>query len=399
MSKQEFAYCILICAALTLGLFSIKLLIVLIPFFMVYNRKCGITIELSKTTAAVIIAFLVYSLCGVVFSDYVPNSLSFNIDLTVLLALYLLTGGELYHTERQKNILTYTFHVIVSAVGVLTGLFYIAHQSALTELGFTDMTDFKTSYRPMFMFCNNFATLVLCFLPIILITILKEADIITRVWYIANFVLCIFCLTTTYSRGIYLSVIVLFFLLIGSLLIFNRLPLKKVLISILTATFFSVALSATNTTIRESVATTFSFNKTESQKRSFDSRVDKLSKYGAEFSIFGCGSGNFKILNLRKLTDYDTLISGSSTNSFLQLYIERGLFGILFFVVMAGLYLLKIRKKLFLGNITAIVSTCGLAAVAVREVTFGSFTNVGGIVLMCFAMICLTLNTAKNEKQ
>lgn len=399
MSKQEFAYCILICAALTLGLFSIKLLIVLIPFFMVYNKKCGIKIELSKTTVAVIAAFLIYSISGVVFSEYVPNSLSFNIDLTVLLTLYIITGGVLYHTERQKNIITYTFHGIVSATCVLCCLFYIAHQTALTELGFSDMTDFKTSYRPLFMFCNNFATLILCFLPIILIMVVNADNKKLRIWYTANFALCIFCLTTTYSRGIYLSIIILFILLIGSLLIFNKLPLKKVLVCILTATLFSVALSTANPAIRESVATTFSFNKTESQKRSFDSRVDKLSKYGAEFSIFGCGSGNFKILNLRKLTDYDTLISGSSTNSFLQLYIERGMFGMVFFVVMAGFYLLKIRKKFFAGNITAIVSTCGLAAVAVREVTFGSFTNVCGIVLMCFAMICLTLNTAKYEKQ
>lgn len=49
------------------------------------------------------------------------------------------------------------------------------------------------------------------------------------------------------------------------------------------------------------------------------------------------------------MTDYDTLISASSDNSFLQLYVERGLFGVIFFVAVTGLYFLKIRKKIFSG--------------------------------------------------
>lgn len=398
MRKQEFAYCILICVALLLGLFSIKLCIVLIPFFIVYNKKCGIQIEMTKTKAAVISAFLIYSLCGVVFSDYMPNSLSFNIDLAVVLAVYLLTGGIFFNTGKQKKVVTYTFHGLVSAICVISCLFYIAHQSGVTAHGFTDMTNFKTSYRPLFMFCNNFATLVLCLLPILLISVFNETRRKFQLWYIANFVLCVFCITTTYSRGAYLAVMVLFAMLICSFFIFNRMLFKKLLICILIGVGFSVAIMAANSTVRESVATTFSFNKTESQRRSFDSRVTKLDQYVEEFSFFGIGSGNFPILNLNKMTDYDTLISASSDNSFLQLYVERGLFGVIFFVAVTGLYFLKIRKKIFSGSKTSIIATCGLLAVAVREITFGTITNVCGIVTLCFAMICLTLNDVADEK-
>lgn len=399
MNKQEFAYCILICAALLLGLFSIKLCIVLIPFLIVYNKKCGIQIEMTKTKAAVISAFLIYSLCGVIFSDYMPNSLSFNIDLAVVLAVYLLTGGKFFNTEKQKKVVTYTFHGLVSAICVISCLFYIAHQSGVTAHGFTDMTNFKTSYRPMFMFCNNFATLVLCFLPLILLSVLNESRAKFKIWYMANFALSVFCITTTYSRGAYLSVILLFVMLICSFLIFNSLQLKKTLFCILIGVGFSLAITATNSTVRESVATTFSFNKTESQRRSFESRVTKLDQYAEEFSFFGIGSGNFPILNLNKMTDYDTLISASSDNSFLQLYVERGLFGVIFFVAITVFYILKIRKKFFSGNTTTIIAICGVMAVAVREMTFGTITNVCGIVVLCFAMICLTLNDVTDEKQ
>lgn len=244
MSKQEFAYCILICVALLLGLFSIKLCIVLIPFFIVYNKKCGIQIEMTKTKAAVISAFLIYSLCGVVFSDYMPNSLSFNIDLAVVLAVYLLTGGIFFNTGKQKKVVTYTFHGLVSAICVISCLFYIAHQSGVTAHGFTDMTNFKTSYRPLFMFCNNFATLVLCLLPILVISVFNETRRKFQLWYIANFVLCVFCITTTYSRGAYLAVMVLFAMLICSFFIFNRMLFKKLLICILIGVGFSVSAAA-----------------------------------------------------------------------------------------------------------------------------------------------------------
>ena len=103
MSKQEFAYCVLICASLLLGIFSIKLLIILIPFFIFYNKKTEKKIILSKSKIIVIISFLIYSLFGIIFSDYIPNSLSFNIDLAVLLAFYLITDGKFFISQYQKN--------------------------------------------------------------------------------------------------------------------------------------------------------------------------------------------------------------------------------------------------------------------------------------------------------
>ncbi|MCQ2974180.1 MAG: O-antigen ligase family protein [Bacteroidales bacterium] len=398
MSKQEFAYCVLICASLLLGIFSIKLLIILIPFFIFYNKKTEKKIILSKSKIIVIISFLIYSLFGIIFSDYIPNSLSFNIDLAVLLAFYLITDGKFFISQYQKNIVKYIFNGFISIICIITCFIYISHQTTFTEFGYNELTNFKLIYSPLFMHCNNFATLMLCFLPLILISIIFENHKKIKIWYITNFVLSIFCIITTYSRGVYLALVVFLMLIILTTAIFNKSQAKNILIYIILALGFSFAIVITNSTMRNSVATTFAFNKTESQKRSFDSRLNKLNLYSEDFSWFGCGSGNFAIKNLNNLTNYDTMVSVSSTNSFLQLYVERGLFGLIFFVAMACFYFINIRKKIFKGNIITIVSSSGLVALAIREFTFGTFTIISAIVLLSFIMICFTLNNDENEK-
>jgi len=398
MKKNELIECLLTCLVLLMGLLSIKSLILILPFSLYYLATTGKMPALSPHSLVIIACTLLYVSVGLLTTTYIPNSFSISIDYLILLVVFLMSSASICQAQNLRHVLCVLFCSIVSFVTIITLLFYMMHQADFVSLGFSDMTEFKHYYRPLFMLCNDNATLVLCLLPFTLL-ITMQSDRSLRYWSLINMSLVNLCLMLSYSRGIYISTLVFYLVVFVMSVIYRK--NRKGLVSIgVSFTSMVLALSLSSV-VRESVFTTVSFNKTESQKRSLDSRISKLETMveNNQNTFFGCGDGNYFISNLNNRTDFDSMVSASSNNGIMQLYVERGVLGIASLVALMMYIAIISIRRFVMGDFTTVVLACGVLVVAIRECTFASFTRVNAVMFLCFIMVVLLINKQCHEKQ
>lgn len=391
MNRTEFLSHLFCSSILLFGIISIKSLLIVLPFLLFYVIKYGEKFTSSFRFYCIALSSILYVATGLITSRYTNNTLSISIDILLVMCAFLAISELRRPTEKHISLLFLIFNIIATIIVSSTLLCYLFHQSQILSLGLDDMTSFKHYYRPLFMLCNDNATMILCLEPFILLSIFVTKSRF-RWWYIANMAMSSTALVVSYSRGIYLSVAIFTILLMAMVFLYNRQQMKCYLSTMAICVVVLSMILWGSSTIRNSVTTTIAFKKTESQKRSYDSRIASIEKNIAKSQniFWGEGDGNYFKYNIGNRTSYDTILSASAKNGIVQLFIERGIVGILLVFGLGCIVFKTAYSEAKKGSLIHILMLCGLVAFCIRETTYASLTRINSVFFLVSLMLYLT---------
>lgn len=400
MSRHEVISAVALSAILFLGVLSLKFLLLILPLYFIHVKgQCG-SFVLSRNEVILAVGVLVYVSIGLFSSVFLHNSLPMSADLLIALVLVLVVRRDASITARVVSVLAVVFNAVSSLLLTAVTIFYVVHHANAESLGFGNLTDVKMLYRPLLMLCNDNASLLLCMLPFLAFLSWwrsSSGEWRLQKWSMLNMSLCLLCLSFSYSRGAYLALSLFFVMIlwlsgsgrsrIALLVCCSLVPIELLFISV--------------PSYRNAVVTTAQFFGTESQRRSFDSRIEKLRGVSGKSScdLWGCGEGNYFVWDVDGRTSYDTVVSASSCNGLLQLWRERGLLGI--FALLLSMCVVAYRgfcnighgaapkRKLKTEGQTLVFMLAGLSALFVRELSYASITRVTPVLFLALVMCYL----------
>jgi O-antigen ligase len=131
--------------------------------------------------------------------------------------------------------------------------------------------------------------------------------------------------------------------------------------------------------------------KTVSQRRSIDSRLSKWNetiRIFRDHPVFGTGSGTYGLMSYRYNLADKSRLSPLTTNTFLQLLMEKGVVGFVAYMGAIGAICMNALKLVRERSISAIIFLSAMVALLVREMTFSSMLE-QHIVLSLFFLIAL----------
>jgi tetratricopeptide (TPR) repeat protein len=153
--------------------------------------------------------------------------------------------------------------------------------------------------------------------------------------------------------------------------------------------------------VKDSFLTTVKFNTTISQQRSTEGRTTLWKhslKQFKEKPIFGFGQDNYIISNEKEpLISEDVIFNNRTNNTFIQLLIERGIFGIfcyfLFFIFVIKIIWkgLKSKSTTNKDKLQILIVASGLLAFLLREFTFSSFFENDFVNIVAFHLVFLLI--------
>ena len=386
MSRKELLRTVILSISMLLGLLSVKFLLLIIPIYVVFLRKTGIDFVLSIKEWICLVMVGIYVVVGLYFSVFRFNSLSFAIDILTIFLFFLVVRQEKQISYQVIKTIGLVLNVLVSIVLFFNVIFYVVHHcNCVYDLGFELLTDFKLVYHPLFMLCNDNATMLLCLLPFL--AMMSMVVWKYRLWSIINLSICILSIAFSYSRGAYISMLFFIIVTVLGIIFVCRKKTSQYIVVLMISAMPLVSVVLLSKTFRKSVETTISLFETESQRRSFESRMEKTKMFSTENFVFGNGDGNYFISNLKRKTGYDTLVSASSNNMALQLWEERGIVGYTFVIIIFSLMSVGILMRIKNGSICALFMFVGLCSLILRELSFASFTRISSVFFLGVFML------------
>lgn len=331
-------------------------------------------------------------------SIYIPNSITTTLQ-TLLLALFYFFIRIFIRFQSQFILINISISCLSGMLSVVTLIFFLVHRNSFYNVGFNDLTNFKQYYQPLGHLSNDWATILLCFFPSILIAVFNTQGR-WRYFFLFVGILNLVALLSSFSRGTYLATFVFFCLSLFGIVFFGKGEGKKqiILISALVLSSFMIVYPE-----RKAVLTTCSMTKTESQKRSLQGRFVKWKEAIHLFMLFpatGVGGGNYALASDLYPQERQGLFTARSTNTYLQILTEKGLLGVLAY----GLFLCSILfmgiKKLYneKGDINLVIVLSALIALLIRELTFSSLFE-KDILLVLSILLILNIVQPVQKKQ
>lgn len=367
-------------------------LIVLFPLIFVFRFN---QIKLTYLNLGFGLLFLA-ELFALIFSgDFLNSFEAFNRFLVVLL-IYILFR-VFWNEFRDFKIFLAGLFVASFILMIVSVLSFLSFKNELATNGFTDLTQFKYLYHPLNKikintFTNLWASVLIVFLASNTIFFYKLKNKFLKIIVGSGIFLNLFCMLATLSRGTYLALIV--FWLFANAFLIKRLRLKRALIAnmaVLTMVIFSAVI------IGNSVQTTLAFSKTTSQQRSTSGRIfvwKKGFQMISEKPVFGRGQKNYKLaFEKNPIVAEDIVYSLRTNNSYLQLIIEKGIFGLVTYAIFTFLILFIVIKNMQRKNQTKenkiIISLLlsGIIALLVRDFTFSTFFDNDMVYFLAFFLV------------
>lgn len=277
------------------------------------------------------------------------------------------------------------------AVILCLNLFFLINYSTYFQLaGFKNLISFRDSYRPFGIILNDWVGILMLSSLIVIFGISEFIGNHKIKFYLFILLSCIiFLILTTFSRaGIYslAFIIVLCSLFIPSKLIFDN---YKTVILILLSITLSVII------FPEEVLTTLKLFETTSQKLSFSGRISTWEhsiNILNDKSFLGIGSGNYPLASCLN-RDYNIISTARISNIFLQILVENGATGLLFFLALISIVLFSNIKKYYLTqSLQSIIFSVFLIGFLIREFFFNSLLS-NFIVLLLFTIV-IAFNTS-----
>jgi O-antigen ligase len=381
-------YCfelILLILWLLCAIVSVNISIIILPFLWIFSIKYkGERVGFKNQIVSFMILLL--GIINVCFSHYSPNTVEATLSISVILIINVFVSKYL----KSKTYFHWLFQIIniVSFVfSITTLLCYAFHHYSMMEVGFIDLTNFKHYYRPWGCPSNEWTTFMFLFLPYSLYMYFQSGR--WRVLNVLNMILITLCIIVSYSRGLYIAYWVLL-VTFGLGLIINKdkdnlVKYGKLLMVVMPVLLLFII------PIRSNVMTTLAMNKTESQQRSVEARIERwqLEKEIVSQNVcFGVGMGNYVFVSQKVQKQYETMFSVASNNTYLRLLYEQGVIGLLGYLSLSLLYLVYLYKRR--KELLSVVFLSVFVSMLVREFVYDTIFNVNYVMAMFALLIILS---------
>ena len=376
--KQQVALTLTSSVCLLWGILAAESLwLVLIPVWVltIYHTRKLNSCE-SIRLQAVDLSLLIVGLSEIVlyfFSTYPANSSQF--------PLICLTFIFLWFCMRQWLIEAYQKHLILcilSAIGgvlaIFTLFFFLFYFVKVTEMGFDDITQFRYLYRPFGMFSNDWASIMLTFLPFATATCFSATKHYQRLSAVA----CLFIslsVIVSFSRGAIFCLIIFNLLVVGLLFYYRKYSVKQL---VLGCCVWFVVLTLICIPLRAPLLTTLAITENTSQVRSIEGRINKWKDAGhlfLKYPVTGVGSGNFNLKSEPFNNQRESSSTGRSANSWFQLAAEKGMVGLFTYGLFLTFWIVGLSRELRLrqrNHFADVLCGAGLITCLLRETTFST---------------------------
>ena len=350
-----------------------------------------------------LLLLLSYEIVNYFLSSYRPNSILFLTQIVTVFAIFFV-----WAVLEEKSIVSRPIGVAVTFYGGLLALATILQfanvNAALATHGFEEAHHFKRLLGYFHFPVNSWSTILfLFFVPSCSLLIVWWRNEYLR--YSIGFIclVLIIAMILTFSRGIYVS-LVLFFVM--TLIFFVRELKGKLKGMIAPTTFALLLLIVALLPVYKPVSGTFGLLETTSQIRSASGRLDLMEEGFAMVKnepLFGIGSGNFAMKYPGNNSTRDkerSIILASVNNTALQLLIDKGVIGWIFYLLpflsyIASFYtLMKDNAKPVVKAHSALFLS-GIFAFAVKEMTFCSLLSSQAVLLLITIWFALSRTNSR----
>lgn len=279
----------------------------------------------------------------------------------ILPAFYAVFCWTVYFLLRRILAEGSIFHVVVEGglvpIGIslllALGSFFVFRHSVLNA-GFADTYHFRFLFRPLGYITNVWAE--------VLLILLGWVCLMRR--YSAIFIfLCVLAMLFSFSRGAYISLGI--YLLVGLL----WMKTKREKIRLLAVSLAAIVLTACF--LPQEMKTTLQMNSTISQRQSTEGRIDAAHAAWNAFRerpLLGYGNGNFTYAIDHAMNQDSThAFTSFAPNIIVQLLVERGILGVMFYLLLTVVVLHFIWKHRQRSKSRIIC--CVLLALLAKEMT------------------------------
>ena len=288
--------------------------------------------------------------------------------------------------------------VIVTIISFICIVSFGMFREKVLSSGFESLYDFKYLYRPFGELNNVWASIFLSLTGLV-VSGAFFLDGKKRCFLLIPFVALVYCLLVSFSRGVYISVMLLLTILFGFVVTSKIKVLKKCLY---VAGLFTVCLllSLPN---ENDVLRTIKMTETVSQQRSLDYRIDAFSYLLPAMKkspVTGVGSGRYSMAVNEFIYENDVAsITDFAPNIVSQLLLEKGIVGTLLWLL--------IYAASFLGTVKFIHKGCNsrlqlfifmfLTVLLVREMTFPALLGDEKMLAALAVLLALSQNNSDEK--
>ncbi|MFT7159747.1 MAG: tetratricopeptide (TPR) repeat protein/O-antigen ligase [Bacteroidia bacterium] len=356
-----------------------------------------------KMSDIALILIVVAEFAVFISSSYQSNTFPFLLRIFVILLLYL--SYQILSVNPNFNTI---INASISLYGVMLGIgtlfFFLVFHFNITYEGFEDITNFRSLYHPFGSLSNDWTAILLAFLPFVLISVFKylKHEYLRFVFIPGFFIIC-FGIILSFSRGAYLALATFLTSAFFLLFCFRIFSNKNLLIYLFSTLIIFLALTLS---VSHPVKTTLQGTKTTSQVRSIEGRLSTWKTsltMSSESPLLGIGSGNFALKYVKaKSNSEDVYFTGRVSNTMLQLFIEKGVIGLLAYALLI-LVVCCVFAKVMLDKqantndklTAAAVVSCVLAMI-VKESTFSSLLEKDGVLVLMGMIMAMSRKQSKS---
>ncbi|MDR2131613.1 MAG: O-antigen ligase family protein [Odoribacteraceae bacterium] len=335
-----------------------------------------------------LIGILLYQIISIFFST-APISVFFSLKtLTFSVIYYFLLRICLDSLQKIENYL-FVACMIVGALCVVAIATFLIFRSACIHVGFSDVYDFRHLYRPLGYLSNVWGTMLIGFTCIVMLSLaLCSRSVIKFAFLIFILLLLLWNMLITFSRGVYLSGIVLL-LSYAAFLIFSDINRAQKTV-ILAALLLSLLLGGLIQ--KQEVARTLQVNRSLSQQRSISGRMESMTlsyKLLEQKPLIGSGAGTYsQVINDLKYEDDNHSFTNFAPNGYTQLLIEQGIIG---FVLWGVLFVVSFSMafKRWKYSSIAVITLLTFIAILIRESSFPVLLGNSGFQVLLLSILAV----------
>jgi len=344
-------------------------------------------IRFCKADILLLLLFI-YELFTCLLSVYSPNTVRLVLRFAVLVvACVVLRVG-------WSNRLAHWINVLYAVLLVGTLLSFAVHRYVFQDFPLALFTEFKHFYRPWGVSSNDFCLLLLILSAFAIYELLTDNNRVWQILALVNVVLLYVCGMLSFSRGMYLALGILL-LVVVALFCLHRIPVFKFCLLFIAIT---VSIAVAGGLAGDPVCRTLQGEVTESQQKSTESRIRRFSEVvclSQEFPLFGCGRGNYAVVSMDEQTKNGTVFTPYTSNTFLQVLLETGAFGMLLFVVLIVCVCCILCHGVSANSLWSVAILPVFFAVLVRETFFSTWLNSDAVLTV--SAILYTIILKENE--
>mgnify|MGYP001209329990 CR=1 FL=1 len=360
------------CGFSSLGVFA-GLMLLGCLYYRLRNEK---RLKLHPVDVAVIVLVLSEFVSGLFNTPSLyAKTYLFGLLFNVLLYFSIRAFLQKEKQERLFFVVLACFIILLALPGIGSFFFF---RFTIEYEGFTGLVNFKSLFTPLGFLLNDWATIMLLSLAFVLVALSRSRFNTIWFWvFISGTGLVVMNIVCSFSRGAYLSLWlgILIFLALGLLL--KVVPGKKMLLFC----FGAILLQGlTALPVKQDFLSTAGMTGTTSQSRSVEGRMELWKIAGkiiGEAPLAGVGNGQFSLHAYQYLARHeDADTTTRSTNSYLQLLAEKGIFVFSVWAVFMVLLLLTLFRRIRKNprdGLTELLVLSVFIAVLFRELSFSTF--------------------------